>query len=109
MQATTGSSSGKLAVRDVRTTGKRTGGVQLDIKAATLEVVGRVAVKSLEMLAGADDAGVIQSLRTAKDAFQAAAERHRAADAEARHVDARHKYLFKLLVARFQAAEGVSR
>ena len=50
------------AVRDVRTTGKRTGGVQLDIKSATLEVVGRVAVKSLEMLAGADDAGLVAAV-----------------------------------------------
>jgi len=55
--------------------------------------------------AGRDDAAVVQELFAAKKAFQAAADRHRAADAETRHVDARHKYLFKLLVARFQAAD----
>ncbi|KAH8070020.1 sinapyl alcohol dehydrogenase [Aureococcus anophagefferens] len=48
------------AVRDVRTTGKRTGGVQLDIKSAAPR--SSASVKSLEMLAGADDAGLVAAV-----------------------------------------------
>jgi len=45
------------AVRNVRTAGERKGGVSLAIESATLEVVGRVAVRRLEVLSEEDAGG----------------------------------------------------